>query len=533
MRFARLVAAFVAAVALITPVTAQAAATTYWVDPGGLDGGPGSEAAPWGTLQHAVDQADPGDTIVVNPGAYPGMRIERSGAPGAWITLTAEPGTVVIDEPGPDNRHDSNIEVETWSGAGTVSYWIIEGIEVSGAPNWGIDVRGSADSHSHHITIRRNDVHHNGVASTKTGIFFAFTDDVVVADNTSHHNGEHGIYLSNSGDRFRVNRNHLYQNERCGLHMNGDLSQGGDGIISSGRIVSNLIEDNGAEGCAGINLDGVTKVHISDNVVVENHATGIAVFRGDGAVCSRNVTIVNNTIVQAADGRWGVVMGGPGCRNVTLLNNVILTRHAWRGVIEMPSAGMPGLVSDHNVVTGRFTTDGGDTVLDLAAWQAATGQDGASVAAAIPAVLVAGSYRHRGDGPAQDTGVAVNSRRDHDLVPRPRGEAWDVGAFETPLCDGRLATIVGTNGDDAITATDGDDVVVGLMGRDEIALLGGDDVACGGRGGDHLIGGSGDDHLEGNRGNDLIEGNGDTDTARGGPGTDVCLTCEDSRSCET
>jgi hypothetical protein len=527
----RLLSALLVAVALIPPVTAEAASSTYWVDPGGTDGGPGSQAQPWRTLQHAVDRVDPGDTIIVRGGTYAGMRIERPGAPGAWITLSAEPGAIV-DRPGPDNRHDSNVELETWDGPGTVSYWVIEGLEVKDAPNWGIDVRGSEDSHSHHITIRSNHVHHNGVASTKTGIFFAFTDDVVVVANDSHHNGEHGIYLSNSGDRFRVNRNHLHDNERCGLHMNGDLSLGGDGTISNGRVVGNLIEGNGAEGCAGINLDGVTKVFIAENVIVENHATGIAVFREDGAVCSRDVTIVNNTIVQAADGRWGLVMGGPGCRDVTLLNNVILTRHAWRGAIEMPTDGMPGLVSDHNIFTGRFTTDGGSSVKDLGAWRSATGQDAASSTASIAATFLPGSYRHRADGPAQDAGTPTTSTRDHERVTRPMNGAWDVGAFETPTCRGRLATIIGTNGNDVIEGTAGADVVASLRGNDAVDLGNGDDVACGGRGRDQLFGGGGDDRLYGQQGRDLIDGGIGHDVADGGRGDDTCVATEVAKLCE-
>ena len=195
------------------------------------------------------------------------------------------------------------------------------------------------------------------MSSAKTGIFFGFADDVTVVANNSHHNGEHGIYLSNSGDGFTVKDNYLHDNRRCGLHMNGDLSQGGDGVISDGVIEANWIERNGAEGCAGINMDGVTDALVRNNVIVENHATGIAIFQQDGGVCSRRIEVVNNTIVQASDGRWGITVGDGGCRDLTLLNNVILTRHAWRGSIELPSTTVPGLVSDYNVVADRFSID--------------------------------------------------------------------------------------------------------------------------------------------------------------------------------
>ncbi len=79
------------------------------------------------------------------------------------------------------------------------------------------------------------------------------------------------------------------------------------------------------------------------------------------------------------------------------------------------------------------------------------------------------------------------------------------------LCQGRTATIVGTDGDDPLTGTPGDDVIHGLAGNDRIAGLGGDDVICGGPGGDRLSGGGGDDQLFGDAGNDVL---------KGGPGRD-------------
>ncbi|MGZ5214522.1 MAG: hypothetical protein ACXWEN_12345, partial [Actinomycetota bacterium] len=43
----------------------------------------------------------------------------------------------------------------------------------------------------------------------------------------------------------------------------------------------------------------------------------------------------------------------------------------------------------------------------------------------------------------------------------------------TPTCQGQVATIVGTPGDDVITGTPGNDVIVGLGGNDVINGMGG------------------------------------------------------------
>jgi Ca2+-binding RTX toxin-like protein len=63
------------------------------------------------------------------------------------------------------------------------------------------------------------------------------------------------------------------------------------------------------------------------------------------------------------------------------------------------------------------------------------------------------------------------------------------------LCDGKVATVVGTTGPDVLHGTPEDDVIAGLGGNDRILGGGGDDVICGGDGADRLRGEEGDDVL--------------------------------------
>lgn len=424
----------------VTPAAATPSLTptlggqTYYVATNGNNGNSGSAAAPWLTLQYAVDTVAPGDTILVQSGTYVGMRIEQSGTAGSWLRLAAAPGAnVLINTPGPNNAHNSNIELENWDGDGTVSYWIIEGLEVANAPNWGIDMRGNEDNHSHHFIIRGNNVHHNGLSTSSTGIFTGFVDDIVVEDNDSHHNGEHGIYLSNSGDRFTVRGNQLHHNANCGLHMNGDLSQGGDGTISDGLIEQNTIYENGVGGCAGINMDGVTNTLIRNNLLYQNHATGIAIFQQDGAVCSHDNRVLNNTLVMANDARWAILLSATDCTNNKLYNNILYTYHAWRGVISLPASTVSGFASDYNVVMSRFSTDDGDSVITLAQWQA-LGYDTHSLIA-TPAELFLNEpgydYHLKPGSPAVDVGTTLpDVPDDWDGQPRPVGAGFDIGADE-------------------------------------------------------------------------------------------------------
>jgi len=407
----------------------------FYVDPNGSDSDDASLTTPWLTIQHAVDNIAPGDTILLQSGTYAGARMERSGTAAAWITLAAAPGaTVLINTPGPNNKHDSILEFETWEGAETVAFWLVDGLEVAAAPNWGIDLRGSEGNHSHHFIIRNNQVHDNGLSSGKSGIFTGFVDSIIVEGNESYANGEHGLYLSNSGDHFQARGNLLHHNKNCGLHLNGDLDSGADGIISDGLIENNIIYENGDGGCSGINMDGVTDTVVRNNLLVENHAGGISIFQENGAVCSQNIQLLNNTIVQADDGRWAINISASNCINNKIFNNIILTSHPWRGSIVIPTATLSGFESDYNIIMDRFSVDDDNSVIDLSAWQA-LGYDTHSIIATPAEVFSsAGDYHLHPLSPALDAGVTLAGvERDLEGRPRPMGAAYDIGAFEYPV----------------------------------------------------------------------------------------------------
>lgn len=101
-----------------------------------------------------------------------------------------------------------------------------------------------------------------------------------------------------------------------------------------------------------------------------------------------------------------------------------------------------------------------------------------------------------------------------------------------PSCAGERATLIGTEGDDALVATDRADVIVGFGGADRIDGLGGDDVICGGDGNDiisggngrdRIFGGAGDDRISGGARSDFLSGGDGDDTIKGGGGGDVIL----------
>ena len=105
-----------------------------------------------------------------------------------------------------------------------------------------------------------------------------------------------------------------------------------------------------------------------------------------------------------------------------------------------------------------------------------------------------------------------------------------VTAAPPSVCDGMVATHVGTPGDDNMYGTPGDDVMFGLGGNDSIRGLAGNDIICGGPGNDRVYGGSGDNVLYGEQGidkmragidSDILWGGDDRDFLKGGHGDDI------------
>lgn len=405
---------------------------TYYVAPpvsGGDDSNPGTEAEPWATLQHAADTVGPGDTVLAAAGDYQGFMLETSGAPSHLITFDGqEVARIVADNP----TTPDGINLEDW-GAGAIHHVVVQGFTVTGATRAGIRFSGSADKHAHHITIDMNLCDQNG----RWGIFCGFSDDVIVGRNEcSRSVEEHGIYLSNSCRRYILYCNTSWGNNGCGIHNNGDLAAGGDGIMHEGLIERNICYGNGAGGGSALNFDTVHDSVIRGNLAYGNHASGISFYSSSGLGSRRNI-IINNTVVQPEDGRWCLNINSSSTGN-HVMNNCFYNLHGFRGVITISADSLEGFMSGFNTVMDRFEIDEGG-VLTLAEWQAATGQDMSSMRA-TPVELFESpatqDFHLKAGSPAIDAGMDYGGEvspmplRDIDGDNRPLGLAYDIGADE-------------------------------------------------------------------------------------------------------
>ena len=404
---------------LFSPLTG---ATTYYVAPPpvGNDGNTGTLSQPWATLQHAADRVHAGDAVQVRAGNYAGAYFETSGTAAQPIVIEAYPGEspAIVDD-NPTTPDGINLE-----GA---SYMVVQGFTVNGRTRAGIRAVTCE-----HVTIRNNRMDQNGV----WGILTGFCDDLLIENNVTSRSAEqHGIYVGNSGDRPVIRNNFIWGNHANGIHMNGDGSEGGDGIISGAIVEGNVIYDNGLGGGSGINCDGVQDSLIRNNVIYDEHASGISLYQIDGGGASTGNRVLNNTVLIASNGRWALNIQD-GATNTTARGNILWNAHSYRGSVDISEDSLPGFSEDYGAVMDRFTTDGGDSVMTLAEWRQASGQDAHSFVGTPTSLFVdpgANDYRLSAASPAIDAGeTRADVPTDIVGVARPQGARFDIGAYERP-----------------------------------------------------------------------------------------------------
>jgi hypothetical protein len=403
-----------------------AGASTYYVSPSGNNINPGTAASPWATLQHAADQVHPGDSVIARPGAYVGFNLTTSGTAASRITFSAE-NNAIITTPNATTADAINLE-----GA---SYVTIQGFSVDNSGG-AITRAGIRSVDNQGVILSGNHTDLTG----RWGIFTGYSESIRIENNVaSRAQAEHGIYVSNSADNPIISGNISWGNHAAGIHMNGDGTLPGDGIISHALVENNIIYDNGAGGASGINCDGVQDSRIQNNLIYTTHASGISLFRIDGGGASTGNVVANNTILVASDGRWALNIQN-GSTNNTAFNNVLYDEHPSHGSISISSDSLTGFTSDYNALMDRITTDDANTTLTLAQWQNQSGQDMHSFVTDPNALFVdpAGENYHLKPGsPAIDAGTAMlagQSAPAYDLAgtPRPTATGYDIGAYEVP-----------------------------------------------------------------------------------------------------
>ena len=272
---------------------------SYYVAPTGNDSNPGTQSAPWRTIQHAADTVHPGSTVYVRGGVYEELvRINVSGnANDGFITFQSYPGeTVVLDAI--HSTPQGRLGVLTIQNE---SYVRIEGFEIRNFRTaerhltpLGINVIGSGS----HIELLKNNVHHieqtfpgrdkPGSGGNGFGIAVYGTNaqapitDLIIDGNEVHHlktGSSESLVVNGNVTNFQVTHNIVHDNNNIGIDIIGfertapdpTVDQARDGTVSRNLVYNITSRGNPAYGndqsSDGIYVDGGTRILIEQNTI--------------------------------------------------------------------------------------------------------------------------------------------------------------------------------------------------------------------------------------------------------------------------
>src|ERR1700734_3534464 len=273
--------------------------SSFYVSTTGNDSNPGTETAPWRTIQHAADTVRAGSTVNVQGGVYEELvSINKSGnATDGFITFRSYPGEIAILDAGrftPTGR----------SGILTIrnkSYIRIEGFEIRNYRTaerrltpLGISVIGAGS----HIELLKNNVHHieqtfngrdaPGHGANGFGIAVYGTDaktpisELVIDGNQVHHlktGSSESLVVNGNVTNFRITHNVIHDNNNIGIDVIGfertapdpAVDQARDGVVGSNLVYDITSRGHPAyrndESSDGIYVDGGARILIEQNVI--------------------------------------------------------------------------------------------------------------------------------------------------------------------------------------------------------------------------------------------------------------------------
>jgi hypothetical protein len=323
----------------------------------GRDSSPGTQSAPWRTIQHAADTAPAGSTVYVRGGIYEELvRINVSGnANDGVITFRSYPGEIAVLEA-------TRFTPEGRQGVLTIqdqSYVRIEGLEIRNFRTaehrlvpLGINVIGSGS----HIELLKNNVHHIeqtfagrdapgrggngfGIAVYGTSAKAPITD-LIIDGNQVHHlktGSSESLVVNGNVTNFRITRNIVHDNNNIGIDVIGFertapdpvVDQARDGVVSQNLVYNITSRGNPAyrndESSDGIYVDGGSRILIERNTI-HDVDFGIELASEHKDRATSYITARNNLIYHCHTA--GVSIGGYApdrgrTEHTTVINNTL------------------------------------------------------------------------------------------------------------------------------------------------------------------------------------------------------------------
>lgn len=310
-----------AARADVSAAAAPGASCTRYAAPSGRDGGPGTKAAPFQTVQRLADSLRSGQTGCLRGGLYDQtddgyvLRIGRGGRAGAPIRLRSHPGerarllgTVYI----PNGTNHVVLSRLTLEGAGdgehTIKIYsadvVVEDSEITNAGRGeSCMMLGSADKYGEAVRtiIRRNRIHDCGSKANDNkdhAIYASGTVDVRIVGNVFWNTAGYTIHMYPHARRTLVARNVIDGGPPS--VRGGVLFAGNDEFASS----DNVVERNVIAYAEAANISSKWDAQVGGGNIARNNCVFAGrdanIDRGDGGFTAAANVVASPAFVSRA-----------------------------------------------------------------------------------------------------------------------------------------------------------------------------------------------------------------------------------------
>jgi parallel beta-helix repeat protein len=289
-------------------------------------------ASPCETVQHAVDEAAPGDVINVATGAYTDVNNNGGLAQVVYIdkSLVIRGGydAAFLDPPDPDDRPtilDAQSQGRVIFATGSTVSVTLDGLRLTGGNAYGLfpsDSGGGLCAEEVSYVLLRNSHVYSSTADIGGGVYYHRSDTSLLAANEIYSNTSRagaGIYFHLTGNPQLID-SQVYSNSSTYNGAGVHLASGYYDTVLTGNTIHHNETTNGGGG-GGLYVQGTNAPVIYNNRIYSNTCTsqGGGLYLSD----SRYSDVLSNTISgNAGDTNGGGVYIG-SCDGCTFEDNTI------------------------------------------------------------------------------------------------------------------------------------------------------------------------------------------------------------------
>jgi hypothetical protein len=259
------------------------------------DGGDGSQAQPFASIDRALNGVAPGTRVLVHEGRYGPFSAQRLAGTAAKPIAIAADGAVVLEARG----------AQAIIGLSDPAYVVIEGFALEGATVHGmnIDDEGSYDTPAHHLVLRDLTIPSAGSGGNNDCIKLSGLDDFWVLDS----------------DVGGCDRGEII--DMVGCHR---------GVIAGNHFhdaVQNGVQTKG--GSADTLIHGNVFENIPARAVNAGGSTGTEFFRpADASYEAARISIIANVFVRNGE-MSGAAVAYVGCDGCLFAHNTVIEPRSW------------------------------------------------------------------------------------------------------------------------------------------------------------------------------------------------------------